>query len=49
MKSQIKNRNYQTIVIETHVVEDQKGIGFVVHGLAGFKEQDQIQTFVKSL
>ena len=48
MKEQkIKNRNNKNIVVAVEKVKDQKGLAFVMHGLSGSKEQEQIKTFAK--
>lgn len=43
MKEFIKNRKGQKIAIITDILEGQKGLAFVMHGLSGHKEQAHIQ------
>lgn len=45
MKTEIKNRKGQKIVVLVELAEKPKGLVFVMHGLGGFKEQKHIQTF----
>lgn len=47
-KLTIKNRKNQNIVVLVEPAEKQKGLAFVMHGLGGFKEQPQIETFAKA-
>jgi len=42
---EIKNRKDQKIVVILNIVENQKGIAFVMHGLGGKKDQEHIKTF----
>lgn len=41
----IKNRRRQKISLIIKINKDQNGLAFVMHGLGGFKEQDQIIAF----
>lgn len=45
----IKNRKGEKLSVQIEQVENQKGLGFVMHGLGGFKEQPHIQTFAKAM
>lgn len=45
VKTKIENRKKEKISVIVNTSENQKGLAFVMHGLGGFKEQDQIQTF----
>jgi len=44
-KLQIKNRKNQKIAIEINILENQKGIAFIMHGLGGKKDTIHIKTF----
>ena len=44
----IKNRNNKNIAVLVDIVDNQKGLVFIMHGLGGFKEQRHIQTFAKA-
>lgn len=46
-KSCISNRFGEKVVIETWISEFSKGLIFLMHGLGGYKEQEQIQYFAK--
>ena len=48
MKEFIKNRKGQKIAVIVEENLDHKGLAFVMHGLGGFKEQPQLQTFAKA-
>src|SRR3989339_546440 len=43
----IRNRDNKNIVITIEKANNQRGLAFVMHGLSGFKEQEQIKTFAK--
>ncbi len=45
MKTEIKNRKGQKVVVLVELANNPKGLAFVMHGLGGFKEQAHIQTF----
>jgi len=45
----IKNRKGQNISVVINRLVNQKGLGFIIHGLGGFKEQPHIQTFTNVL
>lgn len=47
-KIKIKNRKGQNVVVLVEKVPNQKGLAFVMHGLGGFKEQPQIETFAEA-
>lgn len=44
----IQNRKGQKIALIVDMVENQKGLAFVMHGLGGFKEQSHIQITAES-
>lgn len=44
-----KNRHGKTIIGNLAIAEEQRGIAFVLHGLAGFKEQEHIKVMAQSL
>ena len=48
MKEFIKNRKDQKIAVIVEENPEHKGLAFVMHGLGGFKEQPQLQTFAKA-
>lgn len=48
-KHAITNRHGLHIAIRVDLVEEPRGLAFVMHGLGGFKEQLHIQTFAKAL
>jgi pimeloyl-ACP methyl ester carboxylesterase len=45
----IQNRHGARLAVVLELAEDPKGLGFVMHGLGGFKEQPHIQIFSKAL
>ena len=45
----IQNRKQQRIAVDMDINPDAIGLGFVMHGLGGFKDQVHIQTFAKAL
>jgi len=47
-KIEIKNRKGQNIVVLVELVENRKGLAFVMHGLGGFKENLHIIAFAEA-
>ncbi len=48
MKTTIKNRKGQTLVVLIEEAQNPKGLVFVMHGLSGNKEQPHIATFAEA-
>ncbi|KYK26471.1 hypothetical protein AYK26_04950 [Euryarchaeota archaeon SM23-78] len=48
MKTTIKNRKGQNIVVLVELIKKAKGLAFVMHGLGGFKEEKHIKTFAQA-
>lgn len=48
MKTKIKNRKGQNIVVLVEESKNSKGLAFVMHGLSGNKEQPHIATFAET-
>ncbi|OGY88830.1 MAG: hypothetical protein A3B30_02890 [Candidatus Komeilibacteria bacterium RIFCSPLOWO2_01_FULL_52_15] len=44
----LKNRKDKNVVVALDEAADQKGLVFILHGLGGFKEQDQIRVMAES-
>ncbi len=44
----IKNRKNQKVSILVEILDNQKGLVFVMHGLGGNKDQDHIETFASA-
>jgi uncharacterized protein len=44
----IKNRKNQNIAVVIEKSDPQKGLVFIMHGLGGFKEQDEIKTLAET-
>src|SRR5258708_2914625 len=49
MRFEIKNRKGQKIVVLVEGENNSAGLGFVMHGLGGFKEQPHVQTVAETL
>ena len=48
-KFSLKNRHGKTIIGLLDIAPGQKGLAFVLHGVAGFKEQPHIRVMAESL
>lgn len=48
MKTFIQNRHDKKIAVVVEETPNSKGLAFIMHGLGGFKEQPQIQTFAQA-
>jgi len=44
-KLKLSNRNRESISIILDIQKNQEGLVFIMHGLGGFKEQEQVQAF----